>query len=515
MMFKVSDQPDMMTDAITIAPRDLDEYRPDALRDRLGTLRREIEEYAGMLLDEWRPALGASRFLPSAENLAHYLAFRRADLRDMQPGLQALGLSTLGRSEAHVMPSLDAVIASLACIAGLTGGQFPEAEAFAVGPATLLENQSRIFGNDPAGPRTRIMVTLPSEAAQDARLLVALIGEGADCVRINCAHDDEHAWSAMIRHTRQAAKALGRDVRVLMDLAGPKIRIREVDAKKETRLFPGDRFIIAASLADKCPLPQVTLSHPQLVDQLVAGTGLWMDDGKLGARVVANSEATVTAEVTFARSKGYRLKPEKGVNLPGLDLDIPALTENDLLHLGFIAANADIIGYSFVQTPADIRRLADELAGRMEGRAMPALMLKIETPLAVRNLPRLLVQAGSMMSVAVMIARGDLAVEIGLPRLSEVQEEILWLCEAAHVPVVWATQVLETLVKEGAATRAETTDAAMGQRAECVMLNKGPHIVEAVAFLDGILRRMDRHQTKKSAKLGALGAWDGPQHLND
>lgn len=515
MMFTVSAQPEIMTDNIAIAPRDLNECRPAVLRDRLSTLRRDIEEYAGMLLDAWRPALGATGFLPSAENLAHYLAFRRADLRELQPGLQALGLSTLGRSEAHVMSSLDAVIASLARIAGLTEDQFPEAEAFTVGIATLLENQSRIFGKDPAGPRTRIMVTLPSEAAEDARLLMALIGEGADCVRINCAHDDEDTWAAMIRHTRQAEKALGREVRVAMDLAGPKIRIRDVDAKKDTRLFPGDRFVIATTLADKSPLPQVTLSHPQLVNQLVTGTGVWMDDGKLGARVVACQAGAVTAEVTFARSKGYRLKPEKGFNLPGLELDIPALTEEDLSHLGFVASNADIIGYSFVQTPADIRRLADELVKHLEGRSLPALMLKIETPMAVRNLPRLLVQAGALMPVAVMIARGDLAVEIGLQRLSEIQEEILWLCEAAHVPVVWATQVLETLVKEGAATRAETTDAAMGQRAECVMLNKGPHLVEAVAFLDGILRRMDRHQIKKSTKLGPLGSWDGPQHLSD
>jgi pyruvate kinase len=358
------------------------------------------------------------------------------------------------------------------------------------------------------------MVTLPSEAAQDARLLMALIGEGADCVRINCAHDDEDAWASMIRHTRHAAKTLGRDVRVAMDLAGPKIRIRDVQAKKDLRLFPGDRFAIAIVLDPERPLPQVTLSHPQLIDQLVTGTVLWMDDGKLGARVVAHAAGVVTAEVTFARSKGYRLKPEKGFNLPGLELDIPALTEEDLSHLDFVTANADIIGYSFVQTTADIRRLVDEMASRMAGRPPPALMLKIETPLAVRNLPRLLVQTGALMPVAVMIARGDLAVEIGLPRLSEIQEEILWLCEAAHVPVVWATQVLETLVKEGAATRAEMTDAAMGQRAECVMLNKGPHIVEAVAFLDGILHRMDRHQSKKTVKLGALGAWDGPQSLN-
>ena len=504
-----------MTDAIKFPSHTPAEYRPDTLHDRLATLRNGISKDAGNLLDVWRPALQGSRFLPSAENLAHYLSFRRADLRDIQPGLRALGLSTLGRCEAHVMPSLDAVVASLARITGAVENQFPEAEAFTSGPATLLENQSRIFGKDPTGPRTRIMVTLPSEAAQDARLLMSLISEGADCVRINCAHDDEDTWAAMIGHARQAARALGRDVRVAMDLAGPKIRIREVDAKKGSRLFPGDRFVIAAALAEKCALPQVTLSHPQLLGQLVAGTGLWIDDGKLGARVVEVSEVAVTAEVTFSRSKGYRLKPEKGFNLPGLELDIPALTEDDLSHLGFVAANADIIGFSFVQTPADIRRLADELANRMEGRPLPALMLKIETPLAVRNLPRLLVQAGALMPVSVMIARGDLAVEIGLQRLSEIQEEILWLCEAAHVPVVWATQVLETLVKEGAATRAEATDAAMGQRAECVMLNKGPHLVEAVGFLDGILRRMDRHQSKKLVKLGPLGAWDGPQHLND
>jgi pyruvate kinase len=112
-----------------------------------------------------------------------------------------------------------------------------------------------------------------------------------------------------------------------------------------------------------------------------------------------------------------------------------------------------------------------------------------------------------------MIARGDLAVEIGLARLSEVQEQILWICEAAHVPVIWATQVLDSLVRDGAASRSEATDAAMGQRAECVMLNKGPHQVEAVAFLDEVFRRMDAQQHKKSPRLSPLDSWREPQTL--
>ena len=106
-----------------------------------------------------------------------------------------------------------------------------------------------------------------------------------------------------------------------------------------------------------------------------------------------------------------------------------------------------------------------------------------------------------------MIARGDLAVEVGYERLAELQEEIMWLCEAAHLPVIWATQVLEQLATSGLPSRAEISDAAMGERAECVMLNKGPHIDEAVAVLEEILRRMAGHHYRKNALLRQLRSW--------
>jgi pyruvate kinase len=125
----------------------------------------------------------------------------------------------------------------------------------------------------------------------------------------------------------------------------------------------------------------------------------------------------------------------------------------------------------------------------------------------VRNLPEIIVAAASRQPLAVMIARGDLAVEIGFERVAEMQEEIMWLCEAAHVPVIWATQVLESLVRKGLPSRGEMTDAAMAARAECVMLNKGPYLVEAVAALDRLLGRMAQHQTKKTPRLRALQSW--------
>jgi pyruvate kinase len=155
-----------------------------------------------------------------------------------------------------------------------------------------------------------------------------------------------------------------------------------------------------------------------------------------------------------------------------------------------------------VQGPEDVRAIEQELSAHAEREL--ALLLKIETRRAFAVLPQLLLEAVGTRPLTVMIARGDLAVDLGYERLAEVQEEILWLCEAAHVPVVWATQVLESLAKTGLPSRPEITDAAMGERAECVMLNKGPHVPEAVALLHGILRRMHVHQRKKSAQLRRL-----------
>lgn len=174
-----------------------------------------------------------------------------------------------------------------------------------------------------------------------------------------------------------------------------------------------------------------------------------------------------------------------------------------------------MIGFSFVQRPGDIELLQTELRRRLGKRRLPPLIIKVETSLGVANLPDLIVTAAARQPTAVMIARGDLAVELGLLKMSETQEQLLWLCEAAHVPVVWATQVLDNLLKTGIGSRAEATDAAMAQRAECVMLNKGEHVVEAVRFLDSVLHRMDQHVIKKSPLLGPLALWASGSEQNN
>lgn len=490
------------------------EAQARGLLAKLARLRAAVAREGAATHDKWLTAIRRPAFRAAASNLAHYLALRRHDLSRIQPQLSAIGLSSLGRSEAKVLASIDAVVATLARLAGEPPPPYPSIASLRYGHEGLARDKAVLFGPDPAGPDTRIMVTLPTEAATDPRLVRGLIDAGADCVRINCAHDSATVWRAMIANVRKASAATGRTCPVLMDLAGPKCRIESVWPPPHPRVFVGDRIVLQAARPSRPDGKSrgATLSHPEILPLLSKGDTVWINDGKIGARVerlTGGRGDAIPLRVFSARQKGARLRIGKGVNFPETAIDLPPLTAKDLRDLDFVARHADMVGFSFVQTPADIAWLQRELAARR--RARVPLVIKIETRLAVRNLPELIVQGAGRQPLAVMIARGDLAVELGFESLSEVQEQLLWLCEAAHVPVIWATQVLEGLVRTGAPSRAEATDAAMAQRAECVMLNKGPFLAQGVEFLDRVLHRMDRHQRKKSARLEPLTLWTGPR----
>ena len=232
------------------------------------------------------------------------------------------------------------------------------------------------------------------------------------------------------------------------------------------------------------------------------GETICFDDGKIGSRVIANDGREIVVQIGDTGPTTARLRPEKGINLPDTELAIAALTEKDVHDLTFLVKHVDMVGLSFVRTPEDVLLLQRHLE-RLGGGDI-GVVLKVENREAFENLPRLLLTAMYSPPVGVMVARGDLAVEVGFERLAEVQEEILWRCEAAHGPVIWATQVLEGLAKTGAPTRAEVSDAVMSGRAEAVMLNKGPYIVEAVRFLNGVLERMHAHQHKQRNMLRRL-----------
>ncbi|CAI5534193.1 unnamed protein product, partial [Closterium sp. Naga37s-1] len=701
-----------------------------ALVEQLEAIREHAMELE--MCNQHHLDLSSPRYRESARNLLHYMALRNMDVRHLQQALANLGLSSLGRTEAHTLASIHAVTrvvrsmlrelspndtssssASASASASSTSSPAPastsiksransrnlasQVEAlatdvlppvldFADGDRQLQRNTVDLLGAHPPHRKTFIMVTLPVEAAADRALVAELLRAGMNVARVNCAHDDPVVWGRIMANVRKLSAQLGRPCRVLMDLAGPKLRTGPMPAgprvlrlkpNKDARgkavsplralLFPAAPSAsssspsattipqpsaaamaapaAASAVAAAASLPAIPLQAsakwfqevqtgdvltmrdacgkrrsllvtdvlpgakgPQLIvecpksvtfetgvpvsveraeskngvkgkkarkaekgaagaaarggaaeacigelaatevaielavgDELliVRGEGegskaqydavtgalvrpaavscsleqvftnlkegepVKLDDGKIEGVVEAVGSEEVRVRICKTPPGGAKLKSEKAMNLPDSDLQLQGLTAKDIADLDFIVAHADMVAFSFVNDASDVTMLQKELAKR--GADDLGVVLKIETKRAFQNLPWLMLQGmrGSG-PLGVMIARGDMAVECGWERLAEVQEEVLWLCEAAHVPTIWATQVLEGLAKTGLPSRAEITDAAMGERAECVMLNKGLHIAAAVTTLDDILQRMRSHQMKKQSMMRPL-----------
>lgn len=483
------------------------------LLDEVEHLRSSVLAKADEISSRWEGWIERPEFADSAKNFAHYLALRQFDIRPLQLQLMARGLSSLGRAESRVLPTLDAVRGVLNVLAGQAASTAEPDAAFFAGEAWIAVRTAELLGPSSHRRPVHFLITAPSEAATDASFMVGLADLGVEAVRINCAHDDQDAWARMIEHVNAAEQKTGRRMRILMDLAGPKIRtggVREGESQK--RVTQGDEFAITATGeldAAGQNLPAVECTLKEALDTASRGNRIFIDDGKVAAHVVRTEPWGVVVSVdNCPAAKGYKLKPEKGINFPDAALTLPALTQTDLGNLSFIARHADGIEFSFVQQADDVAALQAALA-----KERPAdwhrlgLVLKIETGHAVANLPDILVRAAGRQPTALMIARGDLAVEIGFARLAEMQEEILWLGEAAQIPVIWATQVLEHLIKKGVPSRGEMTDAAMSARAECVMLNKGPYLFKAIAELDKLLGRMGEHMHKKTPRLRQLRSW--------
>lgn len=460
----------------------------------------------------------------AAKNLIDYLSLRTFDIRVKQGNLSFLGLSSFANAERYVHTNIDNILYHLKTIQGqsVKGLLRPDRSTwnFFTTLELLTQNTNRLFGESNNQISTRIMVTLPSEAAGDVKYITDLLVNGMEIARINCSHDNPVVWKSMIDAIHKAAKKTGKHCKIYMDLSGPKIRSEKIHIlKKKNRkkgqliLHIGDRIKLYSTEAElkkaiKKKTPKktfaalVSMSIPNVVGNLEIGNNIWFDDGKIGGVIEDTCDENATVIITKASSKGTKLKEEKGINLPDTHLQLPSLTLEDVSNLPFIAKHADIVGYSFVRTTDDVKQLMDALSNL--NRMDIGMVLKIENKESFNNLPDLLLTAMKWSNIGVMIARGDLAVELGVERISEVQEQILWVCEAAHVPVIWATQILENLAQTGLATRAEITDASMSVRAECVMLNKGPNIMETIITLLNILERMEAHQNKKQGTLRQL-----------
>ncbi|MBT8283896.1 MAG: hypothetical protein HKO75_00805 [Flavobacteriaceae bacterium] len=557
-------------------------------------------------------------FAKSARNLVHYRAMRKEDIRAIQKKLANLGLTQLDRAEAHIMASLLSVRSILEGL--LSKKPIKKAKAdltFKKSIRMAKSNAKSLLGYRSKGRRTRIMVTLPSEAAHNYHMVREMISNGMNCARINCAHDTEKEWLLMIGNVRRASEKLNRKCKVTMDLGGPKVRtgtlkpgpkVKKLRPLKNLRgkivedynvwmgpnpdrdptlphipvelmglkkLKAGDRLffrdarnkkreltitsvtklgcraicqkttyletgmklytnieqnsvpIIVGDLPrlapyillhkedflrlHRDPVPgepavwddknklisqaHISCTLGEVFDQVREGEPVFFDDGRIKGLIRQANKDELLVEIIKVGNNGSKLRADKGINFPESQLKISGLTAKDKKDLEFVVQHADTVNLSYVNRMQDVKDLIAEMQklGAPEGFG---IILKIETQNGFNNLTKILLEAMKNYPLGVMVARGDLAIECGWDNIIRVQREILSLCRAAQIPDIWATQVLENLSKQGIPSRAEMTDAAMAQRTDCVMLNKGPYIIQAIKLLDTIFKDLEIYQEK-------------------
>ncbi|KAK8530678.1 hypothetical protein V6N13_030626 [Hibiscus sabdariffa] len=584
--------------------------------------------------EQWnasRLKLCHKKYMESATNLIHYLALKCLE-NDPLRDLALISLLNLEMVNSSVLASLSTCIELLEDLQLKSVGTNKKVSArictqekiyqqkkghFAIDTVRMkaYSNRELLLGPLQGSKLNHIMTTVGEEALESETLIADLIKAGTSIIRINCAHGSPESWSEIINRVKRSSQMLEAPCRILMDLAGPKLRtddlkpgpcvvkvspkknatgkvifpaqvwlshkgagppphlspdavlfiddqkffseikvgdtLRFFDARGKKRMlkisrvfhvFSGTGFMAECTRTayvssgtelyikrkkDRFPVGKVvdvparesfirlrvgdllkisrdgtcdqdnsnghesgayriTCSSGYLFDAVKPGERIAFDDGKIWGVIKGTSISEIVVSITHAGLRGTKLGSQKSINIPDSNVRFEGVTSKDLVDLDFVASHADMVGVSFIRDTRDIIVLRQELEKRKLQNL--GIVLKIETKSGFEKLPLLLLEAmKSSNPLGVMIARGDLAVECGWERLADIQEEILSISCAAHVPVIWATQVLESLVKFGVPTRAEITDVASGRRASCIMLNKGRHIVEAVSALDNIL----------------------------
>ncbi|CAA7056018.1 unnamed protein product [Microthlaspi erraticum] len=584
-----------------------------------------------------------SKYLECATNLIHYKALRSLDIEQLKSHLASLGLSSLDNNNLAVLSSLDAAINLLtnspynskqnAVTESLSNAYTKKQKSKSAkknDKERVLSYKELLLGKPREGRRTHIMVTVGKEATESETFITDILKAGASVIRINCAHGNPSVWGEIIKRVRRASQMLETPCRVLMDLAGPKLRtgtlkpgpcVMKVSPKKDAygnvvspalvwlsltgteppahlspdatvfvqdrgflaglqigdsvrfsdvrgkkkvlriskefdvfsstgfvaecfetayiesetelcvkgkkgrrlvgevvdvppkesfvRLRAGDLLVITreGSFDDERSVTtltpgahRITCPSGYLFDSVKPGETIGFDDGKVWGIIKGTSPSEVIVSITHAGAKGTKLGSEKSINIPQSDIRFKGLTSKDIRDLEYVGSHADMVGVSFIRDVNDITVLREELKKRKLSDL--GVVLKIETESGFENLSLILLEAMKCSNpLGVMVARGDLAVECGWERLANIQEEIVATCKVARVPVILATQVLESLVKSGVPTRAEITDAANGKRVSCVMLNKGKNIVEAVSMLDTILHTKLVYKKQDSVNL--------------
>ena len=354
--------------------------------------------------------------------------------------------------------------------------------------------------------RSKILCTLgPATSSREA--LERLVDAGLDAVRVNFSHGAHETHADTVALVRGVSADRGRPIAILADLQGPKIRVGTLPDPGLT-LAPDDALILCPTGTDSPEAHAVSIHHATLAEEVHVGDPVLMDDGALAATVTAITDGRIHC----AMQNGGVLKSRKGVNLPETKLSLPSLTDKDEADLRFaLSLDVDMVALSFVRRARDLERVLEIMAE--EGRRVP-IVAKIEKPEAVEHLEEIVDTADG-----VMVARGDLGVEMGPEEVPIVQKRVIEHCNARGKLVITATQMLDSMIRNPRPTRAEASDVANAvlDGSDALMLSGetavGAYPAEAVATMDRIIRRIERGERLWQGPVDDMGFGHGPNAI--
>jgi pyruvate kinase len=476
--------------------------------------KREKSEYKNQLIrlrndiNDALAALAAAQKIDmtdaSKQNLCAFLVLQNLTQPALNDQLIEQGFSSLQTITPHILHSINKMIDHFS-----TNGLSEQPENFIdVQGARFLKNMRNfeLLGKNEHDPPA-IMVTLDQSILTNPEIFKDLLRSGMTIARINCAHDYYEVWKKLIAGVRNAEEEIQGEkpntrCKIYMDLPGSKIRVGNLDkmvitkpsgelqekqmtikVKKDDILRISKRARYPGKPKTKTEPATIGITLPVALNNVRPGDKVFIDDGKICGKVVHVTSEFIDVKIILARQKKEQIKPGSGINFPDslVYLNVPTISEKEIQILSLIAPMVDLIGISYIHYPNDIRKLKGHLA-KLTDRKI-GIIAKIETKAAMLALTKIILEGLNYDLFGVMIARGDLALEIGYQQLAKAQEGILEICRAAHIPVIWATDVLNRMNKKGTPLRTELTDAYMGLRADCIMINKGPYVPKSVKFI--------------------------------
>lgn len=502
----------------------------ETLEKELSTIYKAIvnREFVGSAIGEYVHPHNKM----SVMNMLRYITLRSHDLRKVHDSLSERGVTSLRSAESYVYRN---VTDALKLVNLLQGKEWQPKESieslgYKKSKKLLSYNANQLFNKKEKKHSTEIMVTLPESAYADEDILKDLLRSGMEIARIDLHKGDIHEWLEVIKKLRNYSLELKAPCKILADLPKNELKIEDFRViKKSMKLRQyisvqnGDHIKLSTQCTqatdcvyglNKELITPATLPLSQIDINAIANVGdqIILSKGNIKGIILSKTEWDMKVLIKQTHKKKSKIFADSHVSIPNRLIEEQEYKINTKL-INAIKDAVDMIGISGLQSHKNIISFFDE--SQLLANEEVGLVVHIDSQRSWSDLPLIMIEAMRHKKIGIMVDRENIAMDVGADRAVEIKDQILWLCEAAHVPVIWSTNILENLTKSGIAKPAEITDAAKAARTECVMLSDGPFIIDAVNMLSNILVKMEQHSYKKKNLMRTLSIATSAQDAID